>query len=64
MSWDDKHPCPNCGKMHEEREQLKKCTRCGQVYCGDYNCDHGSCPKCGNGGVVLVTWNSIYNKWS
>ena len=42
MGWNDRHPCPNCGKEHEERETLKKCTNCGQVYCGDYNCDKGS----------------------
>ena len=64
MSWDDRHPCPNCGKEHEERENLSKCTNCGQVYCGDYSCGGGAgCPKCGNGGAVPVTWNPIQNKW-
>ncbi|MBQ6006471.1 MAG: hypothetical protein IJL14_09535 [Selenomonadaceae bacterium] len=60
MCWDDKHPCPNCGKEHEERETLNKCTNCGQVYCG--SCSYG-CPKCGNMGSTPVTWNSIQGKW-
>ena len=64
MAYGDKHPCPNCGKEHDERETLNKCTNCGQIYCGDYNCGHGSgCPRCGNGGSVYVTWNPIQGKW-
>ena len=66
MSWDDKHPCPSCGKMHKESETLSKCTRikCGQIYCGDYNCGNGKgCPECRNEGSVPVTWNPILKKW-
>ena len=63
MAYGDKHPCPNCGKEHDEGRSLKKCTNCGQIYCGDYRCGHGGCPRCGAGGVVLVTWNPIERKW-
>ena len=57
MAYGDKHPCPNCGKEHDERETLNKCTNCGQVYCGDYSCGHGS-------GCPYVTWNPTTGKWS
>ena len=63
MAYGDKHPCPNCGKEHDEGELLSKCTKCGQIYCGDYNCGQGGCPRCGNGGAVYVTWNPIERKW-
>ncbi len=61
MAHGDKHPCPNCGKQHDEGETLNKCTKCGQVYCG--SCGYG-CPKCGNMGSTLVTWNPTTGKWS
>ena len=65
MAFGDKHPCPNCGKEHDEGARLNKCTSCGQVYCGDYNCTRsGVCPKCGNGGSVGVTWNPANRQWS
>ncbi len=64
MSWNDKHPCPNCGKEHNEGDTLFKCTSCGQIYCGDYDCNKNGCPRCGNSGVVYVTWNPTTGKWS
>ena len=65
MAFGDKHPCPNCGKEHDEGETLSKCTSCGKVYCGDYNCTRsGVCPSCGNGGAVPVTWNPNTHQWS
>jgi len=51
MAYGDKHPCPNCGKQHDEGETLNKCTKCGQIYCG--SCGYG-CPKCGNMGSIPV----------
>ena len=64
MDWDAKHPCPSCGKEHEEREMLNKCTNCGQIYCGDYSCSgQGRCPRCGNSGVVPVAWDPINRRW-
>ena len=63
MGWDDRHPCPSCGKEHEEREMLRKCTNCNQVYCDDYDCRRNYCPRCGNSGFTMVTWNSIEHKW-
>lgn len=63
MGWTDRHPCPSCGKEHEEREMLNKCTNCGQIYCNDYSCNKDGCPRCGSHGVTPVQWNSIEHKW-
>lgn len=56
----DTHPCPNCGK---EVHQTNKCTQCGKVFCGDFNCGGNGCPNCGNGSHTVSQWNPIENKW-
>ncbi len=38
--WIYEHRCSICGNIHNDKDELKKCTECGKLFCKDKSTQH------------------------